>query len=111
MNKDLAFLSGVFFEFQIPKDKRYLMRYFRKPLQAAFLRYYLVFGGWANFTDHTGMYCLPSTLKTMEDRYLRLTSAWAKGRSSFTEEGMELLDKVESGKFRLTERGGSGTIE
>lgn len=100
--RDLDFISGLFFEYEIPKDKHYLTRYFRGPLQLAFLRYYMVFGSHANFTDHTGVHCSRRLLYGFERRYKALIAAHEKAKKTLSEESMEALQLIESGKYRLT---------
>lgn len=100
--KDLEFISGNFFEFEIPKDKRYLLKYFKGKLQVAFLRYYMVFESRKNFTDHTGYRCAESLQKKLEKRYLNLVELYDKSKASFTEEGLQTIQLIESGKFKFT---------
>lgn len=102
--RDLDFISGRFFDCELPKERHYLTRYFRGPLQSAFLRYYTVFGSHANFTDHTGIHCSRRLLYGFERRYKALVAAHEKAKKTLSEESMETLDLIESGKYRLTRR-------
>jgi len=99
--RDLHFISGRFFEFQIPKDKRYLLKYFKGKLQVAFLRYYMVFSNSKNFIEHTGYKCDKSLLSRLEKRYRNLTKFYDYNKKSFTEEGLKNISLIESGKFKL----------
>lgn len=103
--KDCHFISGVFFEYDVPKEKRYLLRYFKTALQRAFLRYYLVFGNFKNFVDHTGYYCSDRLLYRFQLRFRKLTRLYDESKRSLSEEGMELIRLLETGKFRLTKYG------
>jgi hypothetical protein len=100
MQEDLDFISGKFFDFDVPKQQRFLLKYLKTDLQIAFLRYYLVFGQWKNFVDHTGNHCTKVLLAKLEKRYKALTEAHAKALDDFTEEGLELLGLIEEGKYR-----------
>lgn len=100
MQKDLDFIAGTFFDYDIPKNQQYLLKYFRTDLQAAFLRYYLIYNSWTNFVDHTGMYCTKRALQKLTVRFNRITEIYAKAQEEFTEESIELLFKIESGKYR-----------
>ena len=100
MQKDLDFISGKFFDFDVPKNKRYLLKYFKSDLQAAFLRYFLVFGTSKNFIDHTGYYCNKWLVPKLEKRYWTLVEAYRAAKDDFTEEGLELLAAIEAGKYR-----------
>ena len=101
----LSFISGNFFDVEIPKEKRYLLKYFKTDIQVAFLRYYLVFGCVVNFVDHTGFYCSIRMLYKMQKKLRHLSDAHAKAKSELTEENMEILQLLESGKYRITRDG------
>lgn len=107
--QDLDFISGKFFETEIPKDKRYLLKYFKTDLQEAFLKYYLVFGSVKNFVDHTGHYCDSRTVYKMQRKYRQITLAHAEARSKLTEENMEILQLIESGKYIINPSTKEGT--
>lgn len=100
--KDFEFISGRFFDFEIPKEKRYLLKYFKGKLQVAFLRYYMIFGSRQNFTDHTGHRCAKSLQEKLEKRYLNLVDLYDRSKSSFTEEGLQIIQLIDSGKFKLS---------
>jgi hypothetical protein len=102
--KDLEFISGSFFDCEIPKNQRYLLKYFKTDLQLAFLRYYLVFNEHRNFVDHTGRYCSRRALWTLQARYRHLTKVYETAKKALTEEGMERLHLIELGKFPLTDK-------
>jgi hypothetical protein len=100
--KDLEFISGKFLDCEIPKEKRYLLKYFKTNLQIAFLRYYLTFGTVNNFIDHTGYHCSRWLLYEFKDRYHRLVKAYDEAKKSLTEDGMRIVHLIESGKYPLT---------
>jgi len=102
MKHDLYFISGEFFEFEIPKTQQFLLQYFKTDLQVAFLRYYLVFGEWKNFVDHTGYYCKERYLHKCEKRYHVLMDAHKEATSVLDEEHMTMLQKLSSGKYKLS---------
>lgn len=99
--RDLDFISGRFFDFEIPKEKRYLLKYFTTELQQAFLRYYMVFGSAANFVEHTGHYCSERLLWKFKARYRHLTQVYEEAKKSLTEEGMSTVERIEAGKYSL----------
>lgn len=98
---DLDFVSGGFFELEIPKERRYLLKYFTGDLQMAFLRYYLVAGECKNFNDHTGYCCAKSLVKRFEDRFNKLVELHENSKKSFTEEGLQSIQMIESGKLKF----------
>lgn len=103
--RDLDFISGRFFDYEIPKERKYLLKYFTTDLQIAFLRYYLVFYDTLNFVDHTGYYCSRRLLWKFQTRFLYLNDTYDKAKKSLTEEGMRVVDEIESGKFSLKGKG------
>jgi hypothetical protein len=86
---------------EIPKQKKYFLRYYRNELQLAFLRYYMVFGNATNFVDHTGYSCCPRLLRRLADRYHRMEKTHDKSKKALTEEGMETMHSLETGKMKL----------
>jgi len=102
MKHDLYFISGKFFELEIPKKQQFLLQYFKTDLQIAFLRYYLVFGEWKNFVDHTGYHCKDRYLYKCEKKYHQLMDAYREASSVLDEEHMAMLQKLSSGKYKLS---------
>ena len=100
--RDLDFISGNFFEQEIPRDKHYLLRYFTTDLQKAFLRYRLVFENTKLFKDHTGFYCSDRLRFKLLFRFKKLIQIHAEAKSTFTEEGLNKLQLIESGQYPLT---------
>lgn len=103
MNKDLAFIAGNYLEVEIPKDKKFLTKYFDTEIQKALLRYWLATGSVENFTDHTGVYLSPVVAKRWESRIFQLLEVQSALRKQFTEEAMEKLRLLEAGELPLTQ--------
>lgn len=53
----------------IPKEKKFLLKYFKGKIQIYFLRYFIFFGDYKNFVDHTGICCQDRWLKHLEKKY------------------------------------------
>lgn len=98
--RDLDFIAGDFFDLEIPKQQLYLLKYFKTDLQQAFLRYYMVFGNVRNFVDHTGYHCSERMLFILQRKYKNLVKAHAKAKSELTEESLETLQIIESGRYK-----------
>lgn len=99
MTRDLDFISRKFSTYQIPKEKSYLLKYFKTPIQQAFLRYFLVFGDYENFVDHTGYYCQKRWLRMLRNKMEILDNMRAQAKAALD---LELLAKIESGKLKLS---------
>lgn len=95
--KDLDFLSREFEIREIPKEKKYLLKYFRKDVQQSFLKYFFIFGDYKNFVDHTGLYCQPRWLKILHKKLIDLEAIHSSAKEKFD---LELLSKIESGKYK-----------
>lgn len=96
-NPDLLWLSKEYENFDLPKEKKYLLKYFKGDIQAAFLKYYLVFGNFDNFKDHTGFDCQVRWLIILQKKLEKLESMRIQARIDMD---MTLLAKIEAGKIR-----------
>jgi len=97
LHRDMAWVGRLYETSEIPKDKRYLLKYFSNPLQEAVLRYQLVFGDTKNFVDHTGIVVQERWLKTLRERMEELEEAKKTARAllDFTK-----LAEIESGDYK-----------
>ena len=100
MKEDLYFISQEFVDLNIPKSKRYLLKYFKTDTQKAFLKYYMVFKSWKNFVDHTGYYCGTRYLRQQEEKYHALIKAYQEASSVMDEEHMQKLQLISEGKYK-----------
>jgi len=96
--KDLIFISGEFFDFEIPKEKKFLFKYFKADLEHSFLKYYFCFGDFENFTDHTGCYCQVRWLRLLKKRLDKLL---AQHQNAKAEYNFELLRVIEDGNYKV----------
>jgi len=96
--RDLSFISREFETVELPKEKRYLLKYFDTVLQEAFLKYVFVFGDYENFVDHTGLPCRPQWLKSLYNKLKRLEALHKKARADMD---MTTLAIIETGKYKL----------
>ncbi len=101
--RDLLFLSKSFVDYDIPREQQYLLKYFTTEIQVAFLRYYLVFGDSRLFIDHTGYYCSNRLRFRFLARVRKLMELHEQAKKSFTEEGLAILQLLESGQYPLTQ--------
>lgn len=98
MQSDLEFIAGDFFDLDLPKNKRYLFKYFRSDIQRQFVRYYHVFGNVTHFVDHTGWYCERRWLQLLLARLSLLERTLKKARA---EMDFETITLIESGRFKF----------
>lgn len=95
---ELKIVSGEILDYQIPKDKRYLIKYFKTPIEIQFLRYYLLIGNTTLFSDHTGHHCTNRYLRKLKWKFKFLTGLLDKAKS---EMDMATLAVIKSGKYRV----------
>ena len=98
MKDDLLFISGTFEDFEIPRDKRYLHKYFDTPVQDAFLKYYFAFGNYDNFVDHTGHRARKHWLVILDNRLKKFQNLHKEAKANMD---MTTLALIESGEYRL----------
>ena len=93
----LKFIGGVFFGYDIPKERLYLFRYFKTDIEKAFLRYYYCFGEFEFFTEHTGWFCQKRWLRLLLKKHDRIVELHDKAKK---EMDFTLLARIESGKHK-----------
>ena len=96
--KDLKFISGEFFDYEIPKDKKWLKKYFKTPFQRQFLRYFLIFDNLDYFVAHTGINVHLRYLKRLRVKYYILLEMKKIAKENFD---MQKLWLVESGRIKF----------
>ena len=96
LNRDLLLLARQFESYQLPKEKKYLLKYFDSPVQQAFLKYFLIFHEYKNFTDHTGIAVQPHWLKNLCEKLHILEKAHKEAKQNLDMAGVL---QIEKGKF------------
>lgn len=107
MNKDeLTFIAGDFSEFEIPRDKQYLFRYFKTDLEQQFLKYLYCFGDYENFVEHTGHYCQHRWLHVLKRRHDIIVSYYQDVKKDIFNSDDDLdfnvLVQIEKGKIKVS---------
>ena len=100
-DSELDFISGKFFDIEMPRDWKYLNHYFLQKVQRQFLRYYYVFGNVSHFADHTGHVVTKRWLRLLELRFKDITSKHKQAKESFN---LEKLAEIESGNCKIKKR-------
>jgi hypothetical protein len=90
------FVCGEFFTYDLPSEKAYLYRYFTSDVQRQFVRYYLLFGEFDHFVDHTGHYCSRRWLERLCVRLKKLEEAKQAAKKAFD---LSLLAQIEAGEY------------
>ena len=96
--KDALFLAGVFFNFDVPRDKQFLFKYFRTAIEKQFVKYYLCFGDIDNFVDHTGYFCQKRWIVMLKKRMDKILSVYREYKNNFE---LEKLREIESGRYKF----------
>ena len=95
---ELELVSGEFLDGNLPKDKLYLTKYFTTKVQRVFVKYFVIFGTYDHFAEHTGYPCTLRWLKQLAFRFHQLEAAMktAKDHGDF-----EMAARIESGGLRF----------
>jgi hypothetical protein len=96
-NLELEFLAGNYFDYEIPPERGYLLKYFKTEVQLHFLKYYLKFKNKSSFPDHTGIHCSERHLYRLEDKFLKLEDAVQEAKKTFNFKALEIIN---AGKWR-----------
>jgi hypothetical protein len=94
-DSELKFIANILME--VPKEKKYLLKYFSSRIQRSFLRYYFTFGTIVYFSEHTGYNCTKRWLRMCRNRLEELEAVHAAARANFDLDGLEF---IESGKYK-----------
>jgi len=97
-DQNLMLLSQKFDNYELPKDKKYLLKYFKTSVQKQFVKYYFCFGDYKNFANHTGNTCQDRWLIVLEKKLNFLEKSKEEARRNFD---LELIAKIESGKYKF----------
>jgi hypothetical protein len=95
--EELLFLAGVFFDFELPKDKLYLFKYFKTFREKQFLKYYYCFGNYEFFMARTGIVCDSVWLELLKKYHDVIV---AKHMEAKREMDFTLLANIEQGKCK-----------
>jgi hypothetical protein len=95
--RDLRF-SSDFMHDQLPKEKRWMSRYFKTRTKRLFLKYFCAFGCSTRFCQHSGEICTKRYIKKMKRQFLNLTKKHEDARADFD---LEALSRIETGKCKL----------
>ena len=93
------FISAKFFEDNIPKDKKYLKKYFTTKLQKVFLNFFLLDGNLLLFNEQTGFDCTKRFLFLQKRRYKKIVEMRENAKKNLD---LALLEKIERGKINTT---------
>ena len=95
---ELYFISGKIFDINIQKEWEYLYHYFKTATQRAFVRYYLTYGNFTRFVDHTGYSCSANWMTELHKQLQKLIEAKEKAKA---EGDFATISLLESGKYEL----------
>lgn len=98
VDKELKFISGDFLDGNFPKDKKYLVKYFKSKIQKTFIRYYYLFGDYKQFVEHTGYRCSDYWLTQLVEKLEKLEAIKAEAKKNMDS---ELITKIETGKYKF----------
>lgn len=98
MDRDAVLVGGEFLDALLPKDKQWLWRYFDTDLSRAFVAYYLTFGNYVHFVEHTGYFCTYRWRKKLKKKLVALLDAHKAAKESGD---FELYAEIEMGNYKV----------
>jgi hypothetical protein len=99
--KNLLYLDSAFENTVIPKEHRFLLKYFKTFQQRAFLKYYYIMGDWQNFSKHTGIWASRFFMMKLMFKFKHYMSIYDKAKMDANFETLNLLNKR---KIKLPKR-------
>lgn len=94
-DSELKFVANH--EIAIPKEKLYLLKYFKTPVQQCFLSYYLLHGNYSRFAEHTGHKCSVRWLHAMRVKMTKIENVHTTAKKNFD---LDFLADIENGKYK-----------
>jgi len=98
IGSEILSLSSGRFDDGIPKSKKYLLKYFSTPVESEFLRYYILFGNYTKFSEHTGYIVDRRWLRRLRSKLEKIEKIHDHARKTFD---ISLVAEIESGKWVL----------
>jgi hypothetical protein len=98
---ELLFISGKFYDLELPKEQKWLLKYFHYPVQKLFALYYSIFRDVWHFTERTGYYGAKRWLFTLRRKFETLLKMHKDAKKNFD---FELVNCLETGKYRFKKR-------
>lgn len=103
MSSDLEweFIAGKIFDIELPKEKRYLWKYFHSKMKRAFVKYYLIHNSYYRFRQHTGYYCCKRWIMYVKVKLRKLLIAHEEAKKKALEGDFGPLAEIEAGKYKV----------
>lgn len=104
--EDAKLISGEFFDISLPKEKTYLYKYFKTPVQQQFVRYTYVMDDSTpqfftfilrNFVNHTGYRLDDRKVTQFLAKYRKIEEVWQRAKKDLD---FELLKTIEDGNLK-----------
>jgi hypothetical protein len=98
---ELEFIAGKIGH-ELPKEKEWLLKYFKDERSNAFLKYFLTFNTYSRFIERTGYYFNASTLIDLRNKLETLLKEHSRVKS---EMDFDTLVVIEKGKYKWRRSG------
>lgn len=95
------FISGRLFDIELPKEKSFLWKYFTIYEQRLFVKYYLTYGSYTYFTDHTGLYFSKRWMRHLKRKMQKILHTHKKAKEEARMGNFEILANIESGRYKF----------
>jgi len=101
MENDLKLIKGDFLDMflPLPKEKRFVLKYFKTNLARKIIHYYFIFNTVTNFVNHTGFFCDYVYLKRCMDKYEEIIKLH---NLALKEMDFDKMEKIQNGSFKIS---------
>lgn len=92
------FIGGEFlFSGNVPKERKYLLKYFTGKLSRSIVTYYLIFGTVTYFMEHTGIKTTSRYLKMIISQARKIEAAFEAAKAN---SNIEKIAEIKSGNWK-----------
>ena len=98
---DLIWLHGDFVTDNLPPERIFLKKYFKKKEKKFFLYYMNFFKDYKNFIDHTGIFFSQSIINRLNSKYHFLIENYTNAKKNFD---MKTISELEAGIFVVPDK-------
>ena len=86
-------------EEDLPPEKRFLAKYFSTNIQRRWLVYFLIFGNYTHFVEHTGFKVSKVWMKKLKKRFLKIETAYSIAKSELD---FDTIESIATGNYKMS---------
>lgn len=98
LDQELRFIAGDFINWEIPKELRFVYDYFNTDVEKTFIKYYLCFGNFTKFAEHTGLQVTRRWCEKLRQRLVMVQKLHEKAHANGD---IEQVAEIEAGNAKI----------